>query len=71
MHCSFATTQVPYAIHGERQVVHSVISISFLVNILDLRLFCEVSDHPHAMHRNHKYVAQIAYFQRGHLNPSF
>lgn len=61
MHCSSITTQVPYAIHGERQAVHSVTDFSFLVNMLDLRLFYEVSDHPHAMHKNHKYVAMISY----------
>lgn len=61
MQCSSAATQVPYAIHGERQAAHSVTDISFLVNMLDLRLLCEVSDHPHAMHRNHKYVAMISY----------
>lgn len=64
MHCSSATTLVPYTIHGERQVVHSVIDMSLLVNMLDLRLFREVSDHPYAMHRNHKYVAMIAYISR-------
>lgn len=63
MHCSSATPQVPYAIHGERQAVHSVTD-SFLVNMLDLRLFCKVNDHPHAMHRKHKYVAMVSYISR-------
>lgn len=44
-----------------RKAVHSVTDFSFLVNMLDLRLFYEVSDHPHAMHRNHKHVAMISY----------